>query len=274
MSRTKVVIVSLMVVAAVAGIAWASSGDWSAARSKVDELKAKQMELRKVTPEETRKIVTAICEAEEDDRRKVGEDAAERVARTVNSQLGDLRSVRDQSYRLLDDVIGDENVKDRHGEAKELKDDVSKRWDSIEKMAERAMRGANHPLVSFMIRQGIEAHKDQQGSCDASEFVLDSGKRVDCLMATGQSCLIIELKPSGSKAVRNGRDQVRGYAKELNDELKNKEPKVIQRLIGIKSDFARCKSWEYRVDCYTLCPTVEEDGSFREPRVDWRKDCS
>lgn len=254
------------------GIAWAASGDWNAARSRVEELKTKQMELRKVTPDETRKIVTAICEADEDERRKAGEDAAERVARTVNSELGDLRHVRDSANRLLDDVISDDNLKDKRDDAKALKDDVEKRWDSIEKMAERAMRGANHPLVSFLIRSGQDAHKDRQESCDASEFVLDSGKRVDCLMATGESCLIIELKPSGSKAVGSG--QARGYASELNEEVTNKDSKVIRKLIGIKADFARCKRWEYRVDCYTLCPAIEDDGAYRDARADWKRDCS
>ncbi len=170
------------------------------------------MELRKVTPDETRKIVTAICEADEDERRKVGGDAAERVARTVNSQLGDLRNVRDNANRLLDDVISDDNLKDKRDDAKALKDDVQKRWDSIEKMAEHAMRGANHPLVSFLIRSGQDAHKQREESCDASELVLDSGKKVDCLMATGESCLIIELKPNNSKpwgAVATRREAMR-----------------------------------------------------------------
>jgi hypothetical protein len=77
-------------------------------------------------------------------------------------------------------VIADDNLKDRRDEARQMKDDVQKRWDSIERMAENAMRGANHPLVSFLIRAGVEAHADRQGSCDAREFVLDSGNRVDC----------------------------------------------------------------------------------------------
>ena len=62
-------------------------------------------------------------------------------------------------------------------------------------MAERAVKGANHPLVSFFIKEGQDAHKDKQNGCNASEFTLDSGKRVDCIMASGETCLVIEFKP-------------------------------------------------------------------------------
>ena len=48
-------------------VAWAS-GDWTSAKSAADDMKTKQQELRKLTPEETRGIVTAICEADEDAR--------------------------------------------------------------------------------------------------------------------------------------------------------------------------------------------------------------
>jgi hypothetical protein len=76
--KTGIKFASMMVATATCiGIAWAASGDWSAARSKVDELKTRQGELRKVTPEETRRIVTAICEADEDERKRAGEDAAD-----------------------------------------------------------------------------------------------------------------------------------------------------------------------------------------------------
>jgi hypothetical protein len=254
------------------GIAWAS-GDWSGARSKVDELKSKQMDLRKLTPDETRKIVTAICEVDEDERKKVGEDAAERVARTVNSQLGELRNVRDQSYRLLDDVVADEASKDKRDEAKQMKDDVQKRWDSIEKMAENAMRGANNPLVSFMIRAGQDAHKDYQRNCDAAE--VPTGSRIaDCVMADGETCLVIELKPDNSRAISRGKTQLKDQVDDLNAELKKPDSSIIKNLIGKDSDLAKCKRFEGRIDCYKLCPDVSEDGTYREARADWKKDCS
>jgi hypothetical protein len=189
-----------VVVLAGMGIAWAS-GDWSSARSAADDMKSKQQDLRKLTPDETRQIVTAICEADEDARESAGKAAGERVANAVNSKFEDLRHARDYAYRLIDDVIVDDNLKDKRDEAKQLREDVGKRWDSITMMAERAMKGANHPLVSFLIKEGQDAHKDRQRDCQASEFTLDSGKRVDCIMASGETCLIIEFKPNNSRAV-------------------------------------------------------------------------
>jgi len=258
----------------IVGVAYAA-GDWSAARNAVEAMKQRQMTLRKVTPEETAKIVTAVCEADKDDRKKAGEEAANRVADLVKSQMSDLARMRDDANRGLDDVIADESLKDRHNEAKEMKDDVTRRWTSIEKMTKNAMRGANHPLVSFLISQGQAEHTNRQRDCDAKEIVLESGRRVDCLMASGETCLVIELKPDNSRSVSKGTDQARGYARELNDEMKNaKDSKVIQRLIGIDSDFGRCRQWEFRIDCYKLCPKIDEEGEFREIRADWRNNCS
>lgn len=74
-------------------------------------------------------------------------------------------------------MIADDNLKDKRDEAKQLREEVSKRWDSITMMAERAMKGANHPLVSFLIKEGQGAHRDRERDCDASELTLDSGKR-------------------------------------------------------------------------------------------------
>ena len=274
MRRAKVAwtgVLAMVAVAAGLGVAWAA-GDWSAARSKADEFKSRQQDLRKLDPEETRRVVTAICEADEEARKDAGRDASERVAREVNDKMSDLERVRNDANKLLDDVIGDDSLKDNRDDAKRLKEDVSVRWDSIERMS-RSLRGANHPVVAYMLAQGSQAHADRQRDCDASEVTLDSG-RADCVMATGETCTVIEFKPQNSRAVSNGVDQYRRYVRDLNEQLKKPDSDVIKRLIGKKSDFAKCKSFEGRVDCYRLCPEVNEDNEFREVRADWRKDCS
>src|SRR3954464_12053045 len=105
----KVGVAAMVVLAAGIGVAWAT-GDWSAARSKSDEFKSRQADLRKLEPDETRRVVTAICEADEDARKEAGRDVSERVAREVNDKLSDLERVRDDANRLLDDVINDDNL--------------------------------------------------------------------------------------------------------------------------------------------------------------------
>ena len=94
MKTGKRIVFGIGLVAASAMVAWAS-GDWSSAKSAADDMKTKQQELRKLAPEETRDIVTAICEADEDARSDAGKRAAERVASDVNSKYEDLRHARD-----------------------------------------------------------------------------------------------------------------------------------------------------------------------------------
>jgi len=269
-SKMKIMGVGVVMVAGL-GIAWAS-GDWSSARSKADEFKSRQQDLKKFEPDETRQVVKAICEADEEARRDIGRDISDRVAREVNDKLSDLQRVRDDANKLLDDVIADDNLKDNRDDAKRLKEDVGTRWESIERMS-KSLRGANHPVVAFMLSQGQQAHVDRQrNECHASEVTLDSG-RADCLMATGETCTVIELKPNNSRAISKGRDQARRYRDSLNDELKKPSSDVIKKLIDTKSDFAKCKSFEFRVDCYKLCPDINDENEFREIRVDWNKDC-
>jgi hypothetical protein len=137
----------------------------------------------------------------------------------------------------------------------------------------RSLRGSNHPVVSWMVDQGNRAHVDRQYSCDAKEISLSSG-RLDCAMATGETCLVIELKPDNSRAVDKGEDQAARYIRELNDELKRPDSSVIKKLIDTDSDFAKCKLFVAQVDCYKLCPDVNEDGEYREVSVSWRRSCS
>ncbi len=261
----------LAVLAVGIGVAWAG-GDWSAARSKTDEFKSRQQDLRKLDPDETRRIVTAICEADEDARRDAGRDASDRVAREVNDKMSELERLRDDANKLIDVVINDDNLKGNRDEAKRLKDDVAARWESIERMS-RSLRGATHPVVAFMLDQGQRAHKDRQHDCHASEITLSSG-RADCLMATGETCTVIELKPNNSRAVGNGKGQVRRYADDLNEELKKPSSDVVKKLIDAKSDFGKCKSFVPRVDCYKLCPDINDENEFREVSAYWSTGCS
>ncbi len=263
-------VLAIVTVCIVFGVAWAK-GDWSSAKSKVEEFKSQQQELKKMTPEETKRIVTAICEADEDQRKQAGRDIADRVARDVGSKVLSVERMRDDAYKLLDDVISDQDLSGNHSDAKSMRDDVKTRWESIEKMTRR-LRGANHPVVSYMVDQGNRAHVDRQSSCDAKEISLSSG-RFDCAMASGETCVVIELKPDNSNAINKGRDQYGRYVRELNDELKKPDSSIIKKLIDADRDFSTCKRFEGRVDCYKLCPSISEDGDSSEPSANWRKDC-
>jgi hypothetical protein len=166
-------------------------------------------------------------------------------------------------------VLADGAQKDRHGKAREYRGKVTEWWTSIEKMT-RSLRGANHPVVAFMLREGQAAHKSRQGSSshsDVSAFRMDSGE-ADCLKVSGSRCLVIELKPKNTKSIRRGQTQARRYAAELR-----KRERAFEALVKKDSDFAKCTDFEDQVDCYTLCPDIDAGGEFRATRPDWNEDC-
>jgi hypothetical protein len=275
MTKTCVVLSLLLVVV---GVAWAK-GDWSSAQSKAEDMKRRQQDLRRLVPDEVRRIVTAVCEADEDQRRDTGRDAADRVASKVGSELSTLERMRDDAFRVIDEVLADGELKDRHDSAKRLRDEVAEQWKSIEKMARNAMRGGNHPVVSWMAQKGVEEHRRYQensSNCHAYEVEV-GGRRADCLRADGDSCTVIELKPKNSRAISNGNQQVRYYqaelARELDKMLKGESSRVMENLISKRSDFAKCKRWDRAMRCYTLCPDIDAEGELRESSVRW-EDCS
>jgi len=263
-----------------AGIAWAS-GDWNAATSKVEDLKRRQMDLRKMSADEIRRLVKAVCEVDTDERYAVGKDAAERVASDVKSELSNLERVRDDAYKLIDEVLADPNLKDKEESAKNLKEDVKARWESILRMASNSMRGGNHPLVSYLSLRGMAEHKDYEhnsSNCDAYE-VVTGRRKADCLRADGgEVCMVIELKPKNSRAISSGKIQAQEAAVDLTNEIKKMErgegSTIMQELIHNHSDFAKCKRFDAKVNCYTLCPDINDDSEYSEGSARWETNCS
>jgi hypothetical protein len=71
MSRHKLdICVIVVTVFGAAALAFAAA-DWSAAERKFEEFRREHEQLRRLTPDETKKIVAAVCEAEEEDRQSV-----------------------------------------------------------------------------------------------------------------------------------------------------------------------------------------------------------
>jgi hypothetical protein len=256
--------VIVLTVCGAAAIAFAAA-DWSAAERKFDELRREHEQLRRLTPDETKKIVAAVCEAEEADRQSVARDASQRVRDKIEDEYEDLEEIKGDTLELLDTVLADSSQKDRHSKAKEHRGKVIEWWTSIEKMT-RSLRGANHPVVAFMLKEGQAAHKSRQSSssyCDVSAFRMSSGE-ADCI----KDCVVIEIKPNNSKAIRLGDQQARRYAAELN-----KKDKAFKALVEKNRKFAQCSEFEVRVDCYRLCPAIDDRGEFREASPDWKQGC-
>ncbi len=250
-------------------VAVAVADSFSDAERAADKLKSGYEDLKKLTVSETARLVTSICDAEEADRKSVAKEASDRVQSKVKDEYEDLEDLKDDALAKIKIVLDDHNLKDKHSKTEDLKEDVEKRWASIGKMT-TSLRGANHPVVSWMIQKGQDAHKSRQESsshCDVSEFSMSSG-RVDCLKASGSTCTVIELKPKNSRAISAGRDQALRYARELN-----KLGEDFENLKKRDSDFKECKKFEDQVDCYTLCPEIDSDGDFRSTSASWSTDC-
>jgi len=81
----------------------------------------------------------------------------------VKSEYSNLERKRDDAYKKLDAVLADPKLKSRHNKAKSLRKETKRYWESITKMT-KSVRGANHPVVAFMLREGQKAHSDRQGS--------------------------------------------------------------------------------------------------------------
>ena len=199
----------------------------------------------------------------------MAKDAASRVASTIDHKYESLEDVKEEAIKKLEDVMSDDSLKDKQSDARSLKDDVQKWWDTIDRMT-RSIRGKNHPVVRYLIEEGNRAHRDRQGSssyCTVSEFSMDSG-RADCIYAS--SCMVIELKPDNSRAIDKGKSQARRYAEELNS-----KPDTRKKLIEKSSDFKKCEKFDYRVDCYKLCPDIDADtNEMKSTSLSWRTGCS
>ncbi len=178
---------------------------------------------------------------------------ASRVKGEVSSDVDKLRRSRDETISLLDDVIADSSLSDNHNSAQRLKAETSERWEMIERMTQ-ALRGGNHPVVAFMSEQGMRAHIERQERCDAYELTLSNG-RVDCLMASGENCKVIEREPDNSKAISDGREQADRYVRELTSELTDPNSSTIKKLIDKDSDFKRCKDSRGKRTATSSVPT-------------------
>ncbi len=268
MSRYTLVSCTIVVTECGAAALAFAAADWSAAERKFDDFRREHDQLRKLTPDETKKIVAAVCEAEEEDRQSVARDASQRVRDKVKDEYEDLEEIKGDALEQLDAVLAEGSLKDRHSKAREHRGKVTEWWAGIEKMT-RSLRGANHPVVAFMLREGQAAHKSRQSSssyCDVSAFRLGSAGEADCLEASG--CLVIEFKPDNSKSITAGRRQASRYADELN-----KKGADFDNLVKKDSDFARCATFEPQIDCYKLCPDIDADGEFRAASPRWRERC-
>ena len=236
---------------------WANAYD-DAERSAKDSIYYYE-EFTRLNKSEIRNLVRAIAEADEDERRDIAERAGREARDKVMNEYSKAENRKNEALRLLDAVLRDPAFKDKHHDAEDLKAKVNEKWASIRRMSE-TVRGANHPVIAYMLQTGRDLHKSRQQGCSVSEFETGNGP-ADCIRT---SCDIIEFKPDNSRSRSKGEDQLKRYRKGL---LENADKR--KELNSKNSDFAKCDVFRMTIEAYTLLPEINDDGSFREVSASW-----
>ncbi len=239
--------------------------DFSAAKAKADAFGVGYNALRKLTPEETQGLVTAICDAEEADRKSVMSDVASRTAATITAKYDELLALYNIAINALDAVLADKSLKAKHSETRTLRAQVDQRWTTIGKMTQ-SLRAKNHPAVKFLAEEGDRQHLSrQQNSSICTVYEVGIGSNIiDC--ARAPDCKVIELKPDNSKAITKGRRQ----ATDARDSLNNSSDERA-KLTARDSAFGQCKTYSWEVQCYKLCPEIDTDtNEMKSISATWR----
>lgn len=237
---------------------FASDAYYDAERSAKDFLYYYE-EFTKLNKQNTQNLVTAIADGDQDERREIAQRASSEAKDKVTYGYEKAEKRKDEALGLLDVVLKDPTLKDKYSAAEELKRKVNDTWASIQRMS-AGIRGANHPVVAYMLQKGKELHETRQRGCPVYEFETGNGP-ADCIRT---SCDIIEFKPDNSRAKYKGEDQLKRYRKGI---LEN--PSKRTDLESKSSDFAKCQDFRLAIEAYTLLPEINDDGTFREPSVSW-----
>jgi hypothetical protein len=246
-------------------VAWAAP-EWDNAKRNVEDFKRKAEELTRKTPSETKKIVAAICAADEDGRKSAASSASSSARSTISDQFRVVERAKSDALSSLDKVTGDDKR-----EAERLEDDVKRRWDKLSDLTDD-LRDGSHPVVKYMLERGGSAKRDRQGRCDAKDFSVGGG-RAACLIARGDTCSVVEMSADSSRAISSAKSQANRVRGQLETELEKSDSEVIKRLISADRDFAKCKRFEASVECFKLCPDIGDDNRFRDSGPSWRSGC-
>lgn len=245
------------------------SDDWdqyyNAERSAKDLMYSYE-DLRKLNINETQRLISAICESDEEERAYVSSDVGQQVLYRVRDEYLKLEQRKNEALNMLNTVISDPKFQSKRSDAEQLLSNVMSNWQTIDRMTSY-VRGSNHPVVSYMLTQGQQVDAYRKGRCTAAQVDTGNGF-ADCVGYDGNACLIVEFKPDNSRAISKGQQQLSAYKRGLES-----NPDKRQSLNSRSTYFSACQTFETRVDCYRLCPQVDEYGNFSNSAAEWRTGC-
>lgn len=259
-------LVSAVAMTTLIGVAWAS-GDWNGAKAKADDYKSKRQELERLVTSESKKLVEAASSADHD-QRSHADDVASTARSRITDKFNELERLERDVVDRLEHVTSDSSLTSNHDQARSLESEIKSSWDRI-KDATRTLRERSRDVVDAFIRDGESARRDHMGRCDAKDVSLSSG-HATCLMASGgETCKVVEYAANDSSSISRARDR----AGRIKSSLERFDGETVKRLINSKSDFAKCKHFDVRIDCYKISGDVSDRGDIRRGSPSWREGC-
>jgi len=249
----------VLVTTILGGVAWAG---WTDIRSKAQDAKSKADEIHRYLPGEMKKIVAAMCAAGDDNRKSAGESEASNGRSTVRDKLDTFHRTAKDAIDQLQPIANDSND-GNHSEASSLMSDLKSRRDKLDDQTRDLVNGTP-PVIDYIMRKSESARNDHRSGCSQRGLSLNGGI-VDCLMASSDTCTVVEVAFDNSNSIDRARDRANRAKAVVESELKRSSP---------SSTVSKCKRVETRVDCYKVCPDVDDDGKFREASPSWRERCS
>ena len=240
------------------------------------------LDIKMVNKEEAQKIVTAICEADEDERADASRDASSRAQAAVLAQYNNLKKLKDDTEKAINTASSSLKAAKANGaeykkngdkidkylsKLNDLSEKLQTNWLSVDKMT-IAIRANNHPVVSWMKEAGQAAHDDRQKSQRflAKEVSVGSAGRIDCLAVNGNELVVVELKPCNDRAKSKARKKLGDYINEL---MNNWTRKYKAELVKKNAAFNNVTKISGRCDCYTLCPIITDEGEYEKAYLKW-----
>ena len=248
-----------LLLAAAAGAAWAG---WSDVHGKADQAKQKGDEVHKAVAPATKKIVAAMCAASDDNRKSAGTSAASDARSSLQSKLDAFHRATADAIVQLEPVSRD-SKDGNHGSASSLISELKSRQSKIDEET-RALANGSPPVIDYIVRKSESARSDRRGRCSERDLSLGSD-RVSCLVRDGETCTALEIAFDNSSSISSARDRASHAKEAVEREIKRSSP---------SSSVAKCKRVEVRVDCFKVCPDIDDDGKYRESSPSWRERCS
>jgi hypothetical protein len=196
-------------------------------------------QLREFAVKDRDEIRAAICSAGEYEVERRVKDVADRWASQISSSYGTMLGQADH----LKSRAQADKLKKYKG-PKQVLEGLNKNIETMAKMKSYELQGANNPKIRAKLEWGNKRHADLQSGmgCAFKEVVIEhcsnsirpgSGCRADCLVISGSTCRVVEIKPDSSGGKSEGPAQVDAYMKGFIEWYKRDKASLFSKYPGM-----------------------------------------